>query len=607
MTHGSVDASTLAALRVSWLFAGFSDDEIGDVASAGTRRTYSRGAVLWDTGDEGREIIVVLTGELAVWGTDDRGEPVVIAHLGPGECLGEIALLLESPRSARVTCSRPASVLALGDAASALLRDDPRALRSIARSVSDRLARLTQGRTGVRAQRVVGIAAHPGTTSGPMIAASLARLLTSPDASVVHVRELEASPAATHELIERVLLGERGPCETLVVELPPDGHAGAASCDVVVDISRERDEGAITVERHTRMLRVLESAVHGAARPVNSSEPFLLPHDSELERLDAGDQVNLVVDDLRRPVSRVVHRLARSVLGGTVGVALGGGAAFGMSHIGVLAELEAAGIPIDLVAGTSMGSFVGMGYASGLSTDEMLEIAGELASYRTIPSVVAPALTGNGLLGGRRLMSTFSRLMSGDKDFTELVIPGKTVATDIETGERVDIGEGSIRSACRASSSVPVIFAPARRGERVLVDGAMVDPVPVRTVRDMGADIVIAVNVVPRLERGVTTSLQRMFGQVNRFNPLTWMAGSAAYPDFVDVLMNSLQAIQYELGAVNSGAAEAAIAVDLAGFTWIEFSRTLEIVERGREATKAAMPVIREALDSRLAGVAAAR
>jgi NTE family protein len=295
----------------------------------------------------------------------------------------------------------------------------------------------------------------------------------------------------------------------------------------------------------------------------------------------------------------VLRRLTRKLGGVTVGIALGGGAAFGIAHVGVLLALEEAGLPVDLVTGTSMGSIVAIGYAAGMRPIEMQEVAARIGNVRTALSAVDPSLSGAGFLSGRRLVSIFSPLMDRE-GFDELDVPCRVVAMDIETGGAVQIGSGRLDEAFRASCSIPIIFTPVRREGRTLVDGGMIDPVPSGVLRDMGADIVIAVNVVPRLDPEVSTSLSRTFKRVNRFNPLSFFSGSRDMPDLVDIFMNSLQALQHELGNFKSLDADVLVNVDLGEFTWIDFHRALEIVECGRLAGEQAVPQLRAALDSRL-------
>jgi NTE family protein len=307
-----------------------------------------------------------------------------------------------------------------------------------------------------------------------------------------------------------------------------------------------------------------------------------------------------------RPFSRTIDRLARKIVGATIGLALGGGAAFGIAHVGVIRAFEELGVPIDLVCGTSMGSIVALGYASGLSGAEMWDHAHELGNVSTTLRALDPSFSGSGLLGGRRLVSTFAPLMPAAR-FEDLVVPCTTVATDIQSGERVVIASGPLDRAFRASASVPVLWEPVQLDGRTLVDGAMVDPVPAEVVRDMGADLVCAINVIPRPRAGVTTAITLLYKRATRLNPFTFLRGTNDLPDMIDVLMNSLQSVQCELGDMKSASADVLVNVDLAEFTWIEFYRAAEIVDRGRAAGHDAAARMHAALRSRVQAVGAKR
>jgi NTE family protein len=154
-----------------------------------------------------------------------------------------------------------------------------------------------------------------------------------------------------------------------------------------------------------------------------------------------------------------------------------------VAHLGVLKALEQNGIPIDLVAGCSMGVIVG--YAAGLRAAEMINVARQIGTRRMLLSALDVSLTGPGLLAGNRLIKIFGPLVGPIQTFEQLQLPCRTVATDIETGERVVIGSGRLDAAFRASCSVPMILCPVRHGGRVLVDGGIVDPVPAETMQTL--------------------------------------------------------------------------------------------------------------------------
>ncbi len=207
-----------------------------------------------------------------------------------------------------------------------------------------------------------------------------------------------------------------------------------------------------------------------------------------------------------------------------IGLALSGGGARGAAHLGVIRVLEENNVPIDLIAGTSMGAIVGGLYASGMTTDE---IEAELAAidwddvFHDLPprsersfrrkrdddlylTRAKPGFSDGklklprGLIRGQKIDVVFSRLalpVSTIEDFDDLMIPFRAVAADIATGEEVVIDSGNLGMAIRASMSIPAVFTPAEIYGRLLVDGGIVNNLPISVVRDMGADIVIAVDI----------------------------------------------------------------------------------------------------------------
>ncbi len=173
-----------------------------------------------------------------------------------------------------------------------------------------------------------------------------------------------------------------------------------------------------------------------------------------------------------------------------VGLALSGGVARGVVHVGVLQVLEKAGIPIDYVAGTSAGSIVGAAYCAGIPVKEILEKAGSMG-WRQMARIKWP---GQGIVSFERLERWIEKLI-GDVDIRDLAIPLAVVATDLKTGEAVALRSGRLATAVRASSSVPGVIEPVQINGRLLGDGGVSNNLPVDIVRDMGADYVIAVDL----------------------------------------------------------------------------------------------------------------
>lgn len=181
---------------------------------------------------------------------------------------------------------------------------------------------------------------------------------------------------------------------------------------------------------------------------------------------------------------------------GRIGVALGSGGARGAAHTGVLKVLQREGIDISVVAGSSIGALVGAAHAVGVPIEDV-EREWLATDVHKILRGFLPTFPRAGLSSGAELRRMLVALL-GNTDIQELPIPFAAVACDIDTGEAVVLREGSLVDAVRASTAIPGLFRPVRWNGRVLVDGGLVDPVPVGSCRALGAGVVIAVDITPR-------------------------------------------------------------------------------------------------------------
>jgi NTE family protein len=191
-----------------------------------------------------------------------------------------------------------------------------------------------------------------------------------------------------------------------------------------------------------------------------------------------------------------------------IGIALGGGAAKGFAHIGVIKMLEANGIRPEVVSGTSAGSVVGALYASGMDAFEMQQHAVALDEAR----IRDVTLFNGGLIRGQKLQDYVNEMV-GRRPFEKMRMPFAVVSTRLETGDRTVFVRGNVGQAVRASCSIPGVFEPVKIGDYRYVDGGVVSPVPVDAARQLGADFVIAVDISTRTT-GETP--KNMLGVVNQ-------------------------------------------------------------------------------------------
>jgi len=173
-----------------------------------------------------------------------------------------------------------------------------------------------------------------------------------------------------------------------------------------------------------------------------------------------------------------------------LGVVLGAGSAYGFAHIGVLKVLEKNNIKISYISGTSIGAVIGALYASGISAIQLENIAKETK----ITDLLDFTVPKSGFLYGKKIEDLISKL-TYKKEFKDLAIPLAVVAADLTSGEKIVFTAGHLARAVRASISIPALFMPVQQHKHILVDGAIIDPIPIDVVKEMGADVIIAIDL----------------------------------------------------------------------------------------------------------------
>jgi NTE family protein len=316
---------------------------------------------------------------------------------------------------------------------------------------------------------------------------------------------------------------------------------------------------------------------------------------------DGADEIEKVgLGTIRRPV---------------VGLALGGGAARGFAHIGILRTLLAHGIVPDVVVGTSIGAVVGGSYASG-HLDTLEEWARSL-QVRNILGYLDIRLNGSGLIGGEKLAARLEASI-GKTLIEELPVKFASVATEVRTGHEIWLTHGSLVDALRASYALPGIFSPVLVGDRWLVDGALVDPVPVSAARALGAEIVIAANLSSDVFTHSTTIYahgapvevpetviaptppRRRFGKF--FSPERTMKreffGSAARPGISSIMVDAFNIMQDRItrARLAGDPPDLLITPRVGQIGWFDFHRAADLIEFGTRSAERAIDSIQEAI-----------
>jgi NTE family protein len=288
-----------------------------------------------------------------------------------------------------------------------------------------------------------------------------------------------------------------------------------------------------------------------------------------------------------------------------LGLALGAGSARGWAHIGVIRALEERGVNPDVVCGTSIGALVGAAYASG-ELDRLEEWVTGLA-WTTVVRLMDLTWRG-GLIRGTRLFTLFRTIIE-DRDISELPMTYGAIATELHSGRELWLRHGNVLEAVRASCAMPGLFAPVVRDDAVLVDGGLVNPVPVSMCRALGAELVVAVDLSwgklgPYRRGNETVAPPEMSGWLERVRP-EWLkkrkAGKdeiATIPSIFDVFMTSLDIVEMRVARSRLAGEPPDVLITplLPDFATMDFHRAKEAIEEGRAAVERMGPLLKQVL-----------
>lgn len=255
-----------------------------------------------------------------------------------------------------------------------------------------------------------------------------------------------------------------------------------------------------------------------------------------------------------------------------IALVLGGGAARGFAHIGVIRALEQEKIPIDMIVGTSVGSLIGAIYASDLNSFELEWTAFSLEKDHLLDFGVLGALTAMGPVRGDKL-EEFVRAKVPVANIEGLKVPFAAVATDLNRGTRVVLDRGSVARAVRASSAIPGVFNPVEHQGRLLVDGGVIDNIPIAVAREKGADIVIAVDISEN---------------VTNFN----------VTNVVDVVLQSVSIMASQNAGYKKKDADILIAPAVGNVAMLDFTEKKRCMQAGIDAGRRAMPELKSKIES---------
>lgn len=597
--NADVEAVTLRALEIlrrrglvakaAAVFGHLDDDALDEIERASEWIDLKRGGILMRQGEQSDSVYVLLGGRLQAVREDPEGRTRVVGDIAAGETVGEMAFFTGEPRSATVRASRDCLLIALARATvEQLVAARPEALRHVIRVQIERVRRANQGQDSLTS--LTNIAVVPLDDRVPM--AAFTRQLAAGLATCGATEQLDAE--TLDRRLDRPGLAdspEDGPdawrlnawLEELersvrfVVYETSAAHEGwlarsISRADCVVFVGRAAGSpGATAIEA----LVAREEGQHGAAQHV-----LVLLHEDEA--LPTGTDRWLMARAVHRHhhvrLSRPadIDRVARFLANRSVGLVLGAGGARGFAHIGVLRSLQEAGIPIDLVGGTSMGSAMSAQYAMGWPLERIETTADDVWNkIRPHAEYTLPVLS---LLRGAKAQRCGEMMYGAETCIEDLWLPFFCVSSDLTDAAMYVHRSGSLLAAVTASSSPPGVMVPTVVGGHLLCDGSLFNTLPVDLAREYGCGTLIASRVsVPQdkdfLYEQIPSLVEVLRSRATR-TPIR-------YPSIMAVLLRSSMLAAVDRENREARNADLLFAPPLEQFGLMEFTALPQVLEAG--------------------------
>jgi NTE family protein len=325
---------------------------------------------------------------------------------------------------------------------------------------------------------------------------------------------------------------------------------------------------------------------------------------ANLPKIEPRVSGRLVIENPEAQYSRVIRRISRQEGNCLVGLALGVGVAYGFCHIGVLKVIEEEDIPIDVIAGSSMGAFIASLWAIGKSSSEILAIAKEFKEPKYIWNLLDFTFPLLGFIKGNKLYNMFKSYL-GDKTFYDVKIPLKIIASDVKRKKSIVFDKGPIIDALMASCAMPGVFAPFTQKGEMLFDGGVINPLPTEPLLEMGAKKIIAVNLTPSREdliRQYEEIKQDLTVKVERIKKNEWFnikeyLRKKLKVNILDFIFSSFEIMQSEVALKEAQLADIVLHPDTSGLHWMELYKAEQFAKRGEEEARKNLEKIKKLIE----------
>lgn len=636
---------SISELRKNTLFSGVKVSELRRILPTLRQEYYPRSAEICREGEPGSCMYIILSGQVKLTMTE-RARTETLAYLNAGDFFGEASILSNEPRAVTAEVVIDAEILLLSQQHFYdLVERDPTVMHNVIRTIDRRLRRRTLGmfHQQPKQSQIVAVYSPKRIAIKTVVAVNLAISLgKQTDQSVVILDMTMSKPnvAETLSLSIRTTIGDDDITEERVKEallqitpgvdlfpMPPDllragkisreQIAGVLSVlktsfqyivintsaeisnntfealdlsDKVVLLSPIAEEPPVGMFDHQELIPVYYFVPEQPQPDAHLTEaaPLILPpgYIAEQRFYERGEIV--VIADPSSDESETINRIARHVADMRIGLALGGMASRCLSHIGVLKVLEEHHIPIDMIAGSNAGAIIGALYAFGMKAGDIEQVMLDMKRHLPLVSMRDFSPFQGGLLSQRRIMKLLSEYLPEKLTFHNLKIPLRVITMTLDVGQKLALNSGSLFSGLEASLAIPGIFPPVRYEGKFLVDGSMINPVPISDLLEMGADILVGINSFAPLTPSYTPP------PMNYRN----LVGYSDNLKIVDIMIRSFQNLQYEISTAKAMIADLTIVPELIGYSWNDFSKAEGIINAGKKAAEQAIPELMNVINN---------
>ncbi|MBN1793784.1 MAG: cyclic nucleotide-binding domain-containing protein [Candidatus Omnitrophica bacterium] len=628
---------------------------------------YKKNETVYTQGDPPHAFYFVVFGKLKIFARTNREKQKILAYLHKGDFFGEISLLTYQPHSVTVTALNDCLLLKiLKDDFQKILTSIPEISVLISQSLGKKLRNLEKDTSTTSASEVFSFyAPFPDIDKTPCVL-DIATEIVKNKSETLLVLQVVSSQQDMHPLIaeapkislcnftedrlsspqsilKQIKTHESG-FSMLCLALQKSTQKDLKNIPILFDCLHELfdrtiinlpltlDEYTIKfVEQSDKIFLIVDStpSILNASKNAlellaetglsvsDSAIELIVYHDThektdpQLIKKTLGKQIYSVIprlgqhDSNREKYQRALNRLSRKIEGNVIGLALGSGAALGLSHIGVLKVLEKHQIPIDILSGCSMGAFLGSLWACGIKAGQLEQQVMKVIAHKKLFSFFDITFPIRGFFRGRKVID-FLKKFIGEKNFADAEMDLKIVAADLLTREKIVFQEGPIYEAVRASISMPGIFEPLKKNGSLQVDGGILDPLPIHVLQEAGATKIIAVNALPDpiplrqmhqeiADRG-TEGIADTKKKHGNIGLLRCRLHNALSPGILDILIRSIQSMEAGLAESSCQDADITIRPLKEYHSYFDFFNAKSLIYNGERAAEKALPKIKQLL-----------